>query len=416
MQKFLHLADVHLDSTFLCRSERLRARLRKELRASLRRAIDLAIQEKVTAVLIAGDLVEEKRLSVATESFLLEQFERLHLAQIPCIYVAGDVDPGVPTSKTLEMSWPESFLHIKTRSPKVIELQDVDGTAIARIVGVGHELAKEKENLALRFPMAQEDVPYIGVLHTKVESAKGAELAADCAPSQVTDLRKPGYTYWALGHIHQSQSLKGVPNAWYAGNMVGTSAEDSGIKGGLLVAIDDNREVKVTFKAFSSVRWYDLSLHELHHVKSVDDLSQLAELAFEFEADGSESIAIQLVRIRLSGMCPMANELLIDTKRAVIEEKLAQHLNVDDVELRVNFVTPLVDVDIYREDSHLLSEVLKVIEEVSADPELLDDIAPDQLAQQLSSTEDRQAYLSSLLNALDREAVVRLTHEVNHAN
>ena len=112
----------------------------------------------------------------------------------------------------------------------------------------------------------------------------------------------------------------------------------------------------------------------------------------------------------------MADELLVDSKRAVIEEKLAQHLNVDDVELRANFVTPLVDVDAYRDESHLLSEVLKVIEEISADPELLEEIAPEQLAKQLSSGEDRQAYLSSLLNALDREAIVRLTHEVDHAN
>ncbi|MEM8486247.1 MAG: DNA repair exonuclease [Bacteroidota bacterium] len=416
MQKFLHLADVHLDSTFLCRSERLRTQLRKEVRASLRRAIDLAIQEKVTAVLIAGDLVEEKRLSVSTEAFLLEQFQRLHEAQIPCIYVAGDVDPAGPTSKTLQMDWPASFLHIKSRAPKVIELQDVDGSAIARIVGIGHEVAREKENLALLFPEAQDDVPYIGVLHTRVEKAIGAENAIDCAPCQVKDLRKPRYTYWALGHIHEAQALKGVATAWYSGNLVGNSADEPGVKGGLLVTVDDDRKVSVTFKALSSVRWFDLALHELQDIKDVEDLARLAELAFELEADGSESIAIQLVRIRLSGMCPMAEELLVDSKRAVIEEKLAQHLNVDDVELRVNFVTPLVDVDMYREDAHLLSEVLKVIEEVSSDPEMLDDLAPAQLAQQLTTPEDRQAYLSSLLNALDREAIVRLTHEGDHAN
>ncbi len=416
MQKFLHLADVHLDSTFLCRSERLRTRLRKELRASMRRAIDLAIQEKVTAVLIAGDLVDEKRLSVATETYLLEQFDRLHEAQIPCVYVAGDVDPAVPTSKMLEVNWPSSFLHIKTRSPKVIELQDIDGSAIARIVGVGHESAKESENLALRFPKAQPEVPYIGVLHTKVRNAAGAEMTADAAPCQAKDLRKPGYAYWALGHVHESQSVQGVKNAWYAGNMVGASAEEPGVKGGLLVSIDDDRNVDVSFKAFSSVRWYDLTLHELLHVKDVEDLARLAELAFELEADGTGFVAIQLVRIRLSGMCPMADELLVDSKRTVIEEKIAQHLNVDDVELRVNFVTPLVNVDEYRDDSHLLSEVLNVIEDLSADPELLENVAPAQLAKQITTSEDRQAYLESLLNALDKEAIVRLTHEVDHAN
>ena len=363
MQKFLHLADVHLDSTFLCRSERLRARLRKELRASLRRAIDLAIKEKVTAVLIAGDLVDEKRLSAGTEMFLLEQFERLHQAQIPCVYVSGNVDPSVPTSKTLEMAWPSSFLHIKSRSPKIIELQDVDGSPIARIVGAGHESTKEKENLAQRFPSAQDDVPYIGVLHAKVRSASISEFSADIAPAKLQDLRKPGYAYWALGHEHDMQAVKGLKNAWYPGSLMGTSPGETGLKGGLMVTIQDDQSLDVTFKAFSSVRWYDIVLHELQHVKDVEDLARLAELAFELEAEEDDAISLQMVRIRLAGMCPMAPELLVDTQRAVVEEKLAQHLNVDDVELRVNFVTPMVNVDAYREDAHMLSEVLKVIED-----------------------------------------------------
>ena len=416
MQKFLHLADVHLDSTFLCRSERLRARLRKELRASLRRAIDLAIQEKVTAVLIAGDLVDEKRLSVSTESFLLRQFERLHEAQIPCVYVAGNVDPATPTSKMLQIPWPSSFLHIKTRSPKVIELQDIDGSAIARIVGVGHESAREKENLALRFPEAQEDVPYIGVMHAHVKAASGAELSLDAAPCETKDLRRPGYTYWALGNVHAAQPLRGVSNAWYAGNLMGASAEETGEKGGLLVSIDGDRHVDVVFKTFSGVRWYDLALNELQNVREVEDLARLVELAFEMESDGDDSIALQLVRIRLTGMCPMADQLLVESQRAVIEEKLAQHLNVDDVELRVNYITPLVDVDAYREDANMLSEVLKVIEEISSDPERLERIAPGQLANQLADEDDRQAYLSGLLTALDREAIVRLTQDVDHSN
>ena len=333
-----------------------------------------------------------------------------------CVYVAGDVDPAVPTSKMLELDWPSSFLHIKTRAPRIIELQDVDGEPIARIVGVGHEAAKEKENLAQRFPEAQDDVPYIGILHAWVQGANGAERVNDCAPAKVQDLRKPGYTYWALGHVHDAQPLKGVSNAWYAGNLVGTNADEAGEKGGLLVTIDHENRVDVVFKALSSVRWYDLTLSELESVRDIEDLARVAEFALEAETDGDDSIAIQLVRIRVSGMCPIADELLADSKRSAIEEQLAQHLNVDDVELSVAHLTPPVDVDAYRDDSHLLSEVLAVIDELSEDPDLLDELAPKHLALQLPTSEDRQAYLSSLLNALDREAAVRLTHDVDHVN
>jgi hypothetical protein len=115
-------------------------------------------------------------------------------------------------------------------------------------------------------------------------------------------------------------------------------------------------------------------------------------------------------------MCPMADELQIESRRLAIEEQLAQHLNVDDVELRVGYVTRPVDVDAYRDEAHLLSEVLKVIETLSENPELLDDLVPEPLAAQPKSAEERKAYLSSLLGALDREAIVRLTDEKYHAH
>ena len=59
-------------------------------------------------------------------------------------------------------------------------------------------------------------------------------------------------------------------------------------------------------------------------------------------------------------MCPIAEELQSETRRAVLEEKLAQHLNVDDVEMRVLHFTPLVDIEAYRNEPHLLSEVLRL--------------------------------------------------------
>jgi DNA repair exonuclease SbcCD nuclease subunit len=385
------------------------------LQATFRRAIDFAISENVVAVLIAGDLLEDTRLSMATERFLLEQLQRLDDAQIPCIYVAGHSDAADPTSRTHEIPWPVSFLHIKEHVPKVIELQDVDGAPIARVVGAGHESRKEEENLAMHFPRAEGNVPHIGLLHTAVQSF-GGEAVFDVAPSHIRELKASGYVYWALGHQHECRQLDAKANIWYAGNLVGSHADETGAKGGLLVTIDRQQVLDVSFKAFSGVRWYSLALNELQDAHDANDFCLLAEQAFAELQDGNESISLQLLRIHLSGMCPMADELQIESRRLAIEEQLAQHLNVDDVELRVGYVTRPVDVDAYRDEAHLLSEVLKVIETLSENPELLDDLVPEPLAAQPKSAEERKAYLSSLLGALDREAIVRLTDEKYHAH
>ena len=92
--RFLHVADVHLDTSFSGRSEAVRRRLRDASREAFRNAVDLAIREDVHAFLIAGDLFDGERLSFQTERFLLEQTERLGDHGITVVYATGNHDPG----------------------------------------------------------------------------------------------------------------------------------------------------------------------------------------------------------------------------------------------------------------------------------------------------------------------------------
>ncbi len=62
--RFLHMADVHLDTPFAGR-EALRGILRRTLRETFEAAVNLAVEERVHAVLIAGDLFDSENLSFA---------------------------------------------------------------------------------------------------------------------------------------------------------------------------------------------------------------------------------------------------------------------------------------------------------------------------------------------------------------
>ena len=94
--RFLHIADVHLETSFTGRSEEVRARLREASRQAFRNAVDLAIREDVHALLIAGDLFDGDRLSFQTERFLLEQVGRLNDQGISVVCATGNHDPGSP--------------------------------------------------------------------------------------------------------------------------------------------------------------------------------------------------------------------------------------------------------------------------------------------------------------------------------
>ena len=92
--RFIHAADVHLDSPCSSRSETVRQKLRDASRLAFRRLVDLALAERVDVVLIAGDLFDDERLSFQTERFLLEQLHRLDSEEIPVVYATGNHDPG----------------------------------------------------------------------------------------------------------------------------------------------------------------------------------------------------------------------------------------------------------------------------------------------------------------------------------
>ncbi|MGD8873441.1 MAG: DNA repair exonuclease, partial [Gemmatimonadota bacterium] len=104
--RFLHVADVHLDTSFAGRSESVRRRLREASREAFRRAVDLAIREEVHAFLIAGDLFDGERLSFTTERFLLDQASRLADHGITVVYATGNHDPGAPGAGPRSLAWP----------------------------------------------------------------------------------------------------------------------------------------------------------------------------------------------------------------------------------------------------------------------------------------------------------------------
>ena len=123
--RFIHIADVHLDTPFASRSEALRERLREAAREAFRRAADLAISQKVDAFLIAGDLFDGDRLSFATERFLLQQLDRLHEGGVSVYYACGNHDPG--GARIDGMPWPPGVHDIRRRQTVGPRRADKDG-------------------------------------------------------------------------------------------------------------------------------------------------------------------------------------------------------------------------------------------------------------------------------------------------
>ena len=409
MFRFLHLADVHLDTTFHCRGEALRKQLRDALRRAFERAVDTAIDEAVHAVLIAGDLFDNERLSFETEGFLLGQLHRLDKAGIPCFYVTGNHDPSGKPPRGGKMAWPASFHLLDKSKPTAHDVRDASGERLACIVGAGHKTSKEADNLATSFPAADGSVPHVGLLHTQVTSADGAASHDRYAPCSIGDLQGKGYAYWALGHIHKRQQVIADPEAWYPGNIQGRHPGETDAKGGLLVEIDAGGHVETEFRPFAPIQWVEIVLDNLQDLHTVEDIR--CRIAADFSVRASEDVAeAWMLRVRLQGRTPLAQELRDTEQRQQLEDILCSELDdVLEVEIKADRVAPAVDVDKHRGEPHLLGSVLDLMDAIREGREKLGDLAPPgDFARKFDSEEDREAYLRSLLQDLDAEAAYRL--------
>ena len=312
MLRFLHAADVHLDSPLrgLARYEGAPA---GEIRAATRRAfenlVSLAIEEEVAFVLLAGDLYDGDWKDYNTGLFFTAQMARLGEAGIRAFVVAGNHDAASQITKVLRP--PPNVKVFSTRRPETAVLDDL-GVAIH---GQGFAHAAVADDLAAGYPKAVPHLWNIGLLHTSLDGRPGH---ASYAPTTAGALRARGYDYWALGHVHQREVVAEEP-PWivFPGNLQGRHARETGGKGATLVTVDDRGASRLEHRDLDVFRWAAAAVDLAGAAAAGEALDRVrAALERELSLAGGLPLA---VRLRLAGACPAHGELAGDPERAVEE-------------------------------------------------------------------------------------------------
>lgn len=371
--RFIHISDVHLDTAFACRSSCIRDRLRNALREAFARCLDAAVSEKVDAVLIAGDLFDDTYVSLQTERFLLEQFQTLAETGIQVIYATGNHDPGRELPQTTQ-DWPDTVTVIRTGEPVLVEIRRRTEKAVGYVSGVGHTTSRETEDLSHRLrPRADTSLPQVALLHTQVTSANGSNVHQPYAPSNVDDLRRAGFHYWALGHVHTRQQLPDSPSIHYCGNLQGRNPRETGAKGGLLVDLSDPPWPKVEFREFSRVRWARMTVANLRDAHTFEPLMDGLADAWDKarSADPGREDTEWMLTVDLTGPSPMFGRLRDPDGLETIADELVTRTGILGAEVRDKGLYPKVRLGEHRSRRDVLGEALRLAEGIQEETEEL---------------------------------------------
>lgn len=236
MVKFIHCADLHLDSPFKSRT-RMPKNIFEDLTSStyksVARMIDAAIEEQVDFIIIAGDVFDKENRTLKSETFLKRQFERLKDNGIFVYMLHGNHDPLTENAKT---KWPDNVSVFKEQV-ETFESVSSKGERIF-LHGFSYFLDDSYENKLDDYPVNNlNEGIHIGILHGTYSNSNHKQ--ARYTEFNLETLNNKLYHYWALGHIHVREQLSDLPPIHYPGNIQGRNKNEYGDKGFLLVEGDE---------------------------------------------------------------------------------------------------------------------------------------------------------------------------------
>lgn len=305
-RKILHAADIHLDSPLQKLDSYEHApvdQIRGASRRALENMVNLALEESVDLVVIAGDLYDGDWNDQNTGLFFVGEASKLVNAGIPLVVIRGNHDAENLMTSSLPLPENPDGSDIMMSADKV-DLRVFESIGLA-VHGRSFQHRREMDNLALAYPKPLGGMFNLGLLHTSLTGAEGHDPYAPCTPKQLADKH---YDYWALGHIHQrgEHGLADAAPVVFSGNIQGRHIRETGPRGCVLVNVDSSGTCRREFRPLDVVRWHvcEIDAAGLSHVDDVIDI---------FRGWMAENIAAErrllVVRVVLGGITDLHTDL-----------------------------------------------------------------------------------------------------------
>jgi len=255
--RLLCLADIHLGRQPARLPDALRERVGARAlgpAGGWERAVEYAIDQRVEAVLLAGDVVEQEDDFHEAYPDLLRGVQRLTEAGIRVLGIAGNHD--VQVLPRLAESVASFELLGRDGSWQAAQLDDGAGTLVSVLGWSFPEPVVRDSPLAQGLPKGDKAAKAtIGLLHCDRDQSDSRH-----APVSSRELENAPVDAWLLGHIHKPDDLSGERPIGYLGSLTGLDPGEPGPHGPWLMEIGRDGGPTMHQVPLAPLRWEELEI------------------------------------------------------------------------------------------------------------------------------------------------------------
>ena len=288
--KFVHIADMHFDTTFDSLKENQGEKRRLEQREAFSKMIEYIKENKIPYLFISGDLYEQKYIRESTIEFINNKFKEISETMI--FIAPGNHDPFLKNSYYNNYNWSKNVIIFNNKIEK-ISLEEVD------IYGYGFTDFYCTNSKVDEIEIKNKEKINILITHGSLDASKTLDMQYN--PINSVKLRKTEFDYVALGHIHKANYNK--ENKFiYPGSLISFGFDELGEHGILDVEINKNN-AEIKFEKIDSrifeEKEIDISLinSEEELIEKINDIDFEENKFYKIILTGIKKIEINNIKI-----------------------------------------------------------------------------------------------------------------------
>lgn len=283
--RFIHCADLHLDSKMTANLSKEKAKIRKiELLNTFKKMVNYASDNQIKGIIIAGDLYDTKNISATAKNAVIDEI--LNHPELDFYYLLGNHDGDSLLSAFSEMPdnlklFNNSWTDYKVENTKI------------HIIGI--EISEENNSTMYDALTLNPNDFNIVVLHGQEAIHKSKDKNVKIS---LRELKNKNIDYLALGHIHQykREKLDSRGIYCYSGCLEGRGFDECGEHGFVVIDIDDEKyTLKSEFINMASRQLYNVLVDVSECLTTAEVGNKINDRLLEENIEGKHMVKVSLV-------------------------------------------------------------------------------------------------------------------------